>query len=41
MAEDLKSTQKDPTVNDFFSFLPKNLISRSNTDKANDDFVGT
>ena len=40
MAEHLKSVQKDPTIDDLFSFLPQKLISKFNTDKANDAFVG-
>ena len=40
MDEHLKSSQKDPTIDELFSFLPKNLISKFNADKANDNFVG-
>ena len=40
MADHLKSAQKDPTVDDLFSFLTQKLITEFNADKANDDFVG-
>ena len=40
MADHLKSAQKDPTVDDLFSFLTQKLISEFNADKANDNFVG-
>ena len=40
MAECLKSAQKDPAVDDFFSFLPQKLIYKFNADKADEAFVG-
>ena len=39
MAKHLKSDQKDPTDDVFFSLLPQNMISKFNADKDNDDFV--
>ena len=36
MYEHLKSDQKEPTIDDFFSFLPQKLIYKFNADKAND-----
>ena len=40
MAEHLNSSQKDPTVDDFFYLLSQTLIYELNADKANDAFVG-
>ena len=40
IAEHLKSVQKEPTTNYFFSFLPQKLVSKFNADKANEAFVG-
>ena len=40
MAENLKYSQKEPTVYDLFYFLPQKLISKFNADKANESFVG-
>ena len=40
MAEHLKSAQKYPTIDELFSFLPQELISKFNADKANNAFVG-
>ena len=40
MSENLKSAQKDPTADEFLSFLHQKLIYKFNDDKANENFVG-